>query len=166
MITTQHEHFDAVIIGTGQAGKPLAGAFAEAGWRTAVLERDRVGGTCVVRGCTPTKTMAACARVAYLARKAGDYGVQKGEVSVDMEIVRQRKRDIVDSWSKGSRNGMERHDTLELIMGDARFVDERTVAVVLEEGGIRRIEAAPSHPLPRPRNVQAVPHTPNGVQDD
>lgn len=68
------EHLDAIIIGTGQGGKPLAGAFAEARWRTAILERDRVGGTCVVRGCTPTKTMLASARIAYLARRAADYG--------------------------------------------------------------------------------------------
>jgi len=135
------EHLDAIIIGTGQAGKPLAGAFAEAGWRTAIVERDRVGGTCVVRGCTPTKTMVASARVAHLARRAADYGVRTGTVSVDMVGVRRRKRDIVDSWSEGSRRGMERHDTLELIMGDARFVDERSVEVALEEGGVRRLEA-------------------------
>ncbi len=141
MNPTETEHLDALIIGTGQAGKPLAGAFAEAGWRTAIVERDRVGGTCVVRGCTPTKTMVASARVAHLARRAGDYGVRTGTVSVDMEVVRRRKRDIVDSWSEGSRRGMERHETLELIMGDARFVDERTVEVALEEGGVRRLKA-------------------------
>jgi pyruvate/2-oxoglutarate dehydrogenase complex dihydrolipoamide dehydrogenase (E3) component len=133
------EPFDAIIIGTGQAGKPLAGAFAEAGWKTAIIERDRVGGTCVVRGCTPTKTMVASARVAHLARRAGDYGVESGSVTVDMEAVRRRKRTIVDEWSEGSREGMTRHETLELIMGDARFVDERAVEVRLQDGGTRRL---------------------------
>lgn len=136
------EQLDAVIIGTGQGGKPLAGALAEAGWKCAIVEKDeRVGGTCVVCGCTPTKTMVASARVAHLARRAGDYGVRTGEVSVDLEKVRQRKRDIVESWSSGSRKGMERHDTLELIMGEARFVGERKLEIALQDGGTRRLAA-------------------------
>lgn len=135
------EHLDAIIIGTGQGGKPLAGALAEARWSTAIIERDRVGGTCVVRGCTPTKTMLASARIAYLARRAADYGVLTGEVTVDLPAVRKRKRDIVDSWSEGSRKGMERHETLELIMGEARFTAPREVEVTLNEGGTRRLVA-------------------------
>lgn len=134
------ERLDAVVIGTGQGGKPLAGALAEAGWRCAIIERDRVGGTCVVRGCTPTKTMLASARVAHLARRADDYGVTVGSVRVQLPTVRQRKRDIVDAWSSGSRNGMERHETLELIFGEARFVGPRSVAVSLREGGERTLE--------------------------
>jgi len=133
------ERYDAIIIGTGQGGKPLAGALAEAGWNAAIIEKDRVGGTCVVRGCTPTKTMIASARVAHLAARAADYGVRTGEVSVDLEKVRTRKRDIVDAWSEGSRRGMERHDTLELVMGEARFVGEREVEVDLNDGGTRRL---------------------------
>ena len=69
------ENFDAIIIGTGQSGKPLAGALGAAGWKTAVIERKHVGGTCINYGCTPTKTMVASARVAYLARRGADYGV-------------------------------------------------------------------------------------------
>jgi pyruvate/2-oxoglutarate dehydrogenase complex dihydrolipoamide dehydrogenase (E3) component len=135
------EHLDAIIIGTGQGGKPLAGALAEARWRTAIIERDRVGGTCVVRGCTPTKTMLASARVAHLARRAGDFGVRTGDVSVDLEAVRRRKRDIVDSWSAGSQKGIQRHETLELVMGTARFTGPRSVEVALNEGGVRRLTA-------------------------
>ncbi len=141
MSSTETDRLDALVIGTGQAGKPLAGAIAEAGWRAAIVERDRVGGTCVIRGCTPTKAMVASARVAHLARRASDYGVRTGSISVDMEVVRKRKRDIVDSWSEGSRKGMERHDSLELVMGHARFVDDGTVEVVLQEGGTRRLQA-------------------------
>lgn len=135
------EKLDAIIIGTGQGGKPLAGALAEAGWRAAIIERDRVGGTCVVRGCTPTKTMLASARIAHLAGRAGDYGVRTGDVSTDLEVVRRRKRDIVDSWSAGSERGMTRHDTLELIKGTARFSAPRTVEVDLNEGGTRQLTA-------------------------
>jgi pyruvate/2-oxoglutarate dehydrogenase complex dihydrolipoamide dehydrogenase (E3) component len=135
------ERFDAIIIGTGQGGKPLAGDLAQAGWRTAIVERDRVGGTCVVRGCTPTKTMIASARVAHLARRAGDYGVRTGDVSVDLEVVRRRKRDIVDSWSAGSKRGMQRHETLELVEGTARFSGPRMVTVDLNAGGHRTLTA-------------------------
>lgn len=135
------ERLDAVIIGTGQAGKPLAGALAEARWSTAIIERGRVGGTCVIDGCTPTKTMAASARVAYLARRAADYGVRTGPVTVDMEVVRARKRAVVDSFSAGSEKGMRRHETLELVLGEATFVGPRTVEVRLREGGTRRFEA-------------------------
>lgn len=141
MSTPNTERFDAVIIGTGQAGKPLAGALAEAGRKAAIIEMDRVGGTCVIRGCTPTKTMVASARVAHLARRGGDYGVRTGSVSVDMAVVRRRKRKIVDSWSEASRKGMERHDTLELIMGEARFVGHRTLEVRLDGGGARHLTA-------------------------
>jgi pyruvate/2-oxoglutarate dehydrogenase complex dihydrolipoamide dehydrogenase (E3) component len=136
------EPHDAIIIGTGQGGKPLAGALAEAGWKTAIIEKaDRVGGTCVVTGCTPTKTMIASARVAYLARRAADYGVRTGPVDVDMRAVRKRKRDIVESWSSGSRRGLERHGTLELLMGHARFTGSREITVDMHEGGARVLTA-------------------------
>jgi pyruvate/2-oxoglutarate dehydrogenase complex dihydrolipoamide dehydrogenase (E3) component len=135
------ERLDAIIIGTGQAGKPLAGALAGAGWKTAIIEKGRVGGTCVIDGCTPTKTMIASARVAHLARRAADYGVRVGGVEVDLSAVRQRKRDVVDDFSTASERGMQRHETLELIFGEARFVDAREIEVRLNDGGTRRLAA-------------------------
>src|SRR5579871_4385613 len=101
------ERFDAIVLGTGQAGKPLALDLAGAGRRTAVVEREYVGGTCINVGCTPTKTMVASARVAYLARRAADYGVRHGDVSVDLEVVRKRKRDIATSFRSGSERRLE-----------------------------------------------------------
>src|SRR3954468_20154297 len=101
------EHYDAIIIGAGQSGGPLSTALAEAGWKTAIIEREHVGGTCVNEGCTPTKTMVASARVAYLARRGADYGVQTGPVSVDMEVVRQRKRAIVTSFRNSGQRRLE-----------------------------------------------------------
>src|SRR2546429_7223536 len=95
-------HYDAIIIGAGQAGGPLSTTLAQAGWKTAIIERIHVGGTCINEGCTPTKTMVASARVAYLARRGADYGVHTGPVTVDMVKVRQRKRDIVDSFRGAS----------------------------------------------------------------
>src|SRR6266480_4619445 len=98
----EKSHYDAIVIGAGQSGGPLSSALARAGKRTALVEREHIGGTCINEGCTPTKTMVASARVAYLARRAADYGVQVGPVSVDMLRVRQRKRAIVDSFRSGS----------------------------------------------------------------
>ena len=80
-------HFDAIVIGSGQGGNPLAKALSDKGKRTAMIERADVGGTCINTGCTPTKTMVASAEVAYLARRAKDYGVRTGEISVDMTVV-------------------------------------------------------------------------------
>lgn len=135
------ERFDAVVVGTGQGGKPLARALAQAGRTTAIVERDRVGGTCVVRGCTPTKTMVASARVAYLARRSDDYGVETGPVSVDMETVRKRKRTMVDRWVSGARDGLESRENLELVFGEARFRAPREIEIDLRDGGTRRLAA-------------------------
>src|SRR5215813_10011541 len=100
-------HYDAIIIGAGQAGVPLARAFAEAGHKTAFIEREHVGGTCVNEGCTPTKTMVASARVAYLARRGADYGVQTGELGIDLVKVRLRKRDIVERFRSHNQRPIE-----------------------------------------------------------
>lgn len=135
------EEFDLIIIGAGQAGGPLAGAFAQAGRRTALVEATHVGGTCINEGCTPTKTMVASARVAHLARRAADYGVQTGPVSVDLGVVRRRKRNIVDSWRAGSEGRLER-DGVELLMGAAQFTGPKTLTVTLNAGGTRELEAA------------------------
>jgi pyruvate/2-oxoglutarate dehydrogenase complex dihydrolipoamide dehydrogenase (E3) component len=135
------EQCDDLVIGTGQAGKPLAGALAAAGRRVVIVERDRVGGTCVVRGCTPSKTMAASARVAYLARRARDYGVLTGPVRVKMGKVRARKRAIVNEAIRGSRQGLEDQASLELICGEARFVSDRTIRIEAPGSPPRRVRA-------------------------
>ena len=136
------DSFDAIIIGSGQAGKPLAMELAHAGWKTALIEREHVGGTCINTGCTPTKTMAASARVAYLARRAADYGVQVGEVSVDQSVVRARKRAMVERFRNYGQNKLEHTDKVTLLFGAASFVDARTVAVKLADGGRRTLISA------------------------
>src|SRR5579859_4659736 len=115
------EHYDAIVIGAGQAGGPLSTALVQAGRKTALIEREHVGGTCINEGCTPTKTMVASARVAYLARRAADYGVQTGPISVDMAKVRERKRGIVEKFRGGSERGLAKLAGLEVIRGEARF---------------------------------------------
>lgn len=127
---TQRRSYDAIVVGTGQAGKPLAKSLAESGMRTAIVEsNEKVGGSCVVDGCTPTKTMVASARVAHLVGRAGDYGVRTGTTSVDLAKVRERKRAIVELFSGGSRKGLERQDNLDLIFGEASFSGPRTMRV-------------------------------------
>jgi pyruvate/2-oxoglutarate dehydrogenase complex dihydrolipoamide dehydrogenase (E3) component len=138
---TNSQQYDAIIIGSGQAGTPLSTALAGAGMRTALIERKHVGGTCINEGCTPTKTMVASGRVAYLARRAADYGVHTGPISVDMAKVRQRKRDIVDSFRNGSQSRIEKTDNLELIFGQASFTGPKTVVVRLQDGGERILSA-------------------------
>ena len=135
------ESFDAIVIGSGQGANPLCIALAQAGWRTALIERKHVGGTCVNEGCTPTKTMVASARVAYLARRAGDYGVHTGEIRVDMQRVRQRKRDIVNSFRGGSEKRLESTKNLELIFGEASFTGAKSVLVRPRDGGERTLTA-------------------------
>lgn len=134
-------HYDAVVIGAGQSGGPLAGALAGAGRKTALVEREHVGGTCINEGCTPTKTMVASARSAYLARRAGDYGVQIDcETPVEMEAVRRRKREIVNSFRGGSERRLDEAG-VELIRGEARFTGPKTLEVRLEDGSTTELTA-------------------------
>src|SRR5690349_15079636 len=98
-------NYDAIVIGTGQAGPALARRLVAAGWKVAIIERKLFGGTCVNTGCTPTKTLVASAYAAHLARRAADYGVSiAGAVDVDMKAVKARKDAVVGT----SREGLER----------------------------------------------------------
>jgi pyruvate/2-oxoglutarate dehydrogenase complex dihydrolipoamide dehydrogenase (E3) component len=135
------EHYQAIVIGSGQGGTPLCRALAEAGLRTALVERSHIGGTCVNEGCTPTKTMVASGRVAYLAHRAKDYGVQTGEIRIDMHRVRQRKRDIVDSFRNGSQARLEKTPNLDLIFGEASFTGPKTLTVRMKDGVERTLSA-------------------------
>lgn len=135
------EKFEAIIIGTGQGGMPLAQALNQAGWNTAIIERKYVGGTCINYGCTPTKTMVASARVAYLTRRAGDFGVRVPSVSVDLGEVRQRKQQVVESFRGGSEQRLTDAENIELIRGHGRFTDSHTVEVELDDNGSRHLTA-------------------------
>ena len=134
-------HYDAIILGSGQAGNPLAVALSAKGKRTAMIERAAVGGTCVNYGCTPTKTMVASAEVAYLARRASDYGITVGQVSVDMLAVRERKRGIVKTWREGSEKRLKQAQLVDLIYGEGSFVGPKQLRVRLNNGGERMLTA-------------------------
>ena len=131
---TTSKHYDAIVIGSGQGGNPLSMALARANLRTALIERSHVGGTCINEGCTPTKTMVASGRVAYLARRAADYGVHIGPVSVDIQRVRQRKRDIVNSFRGGIQRRIEATSNLDLVFGEASFSSPKSIIVRSKDG--------------------------------
>jgi pyruvate/2-oxoglutarate dehydrogenase complex dihydrolipoamide dehydrogenase (E3) component len=131
---------DLIVIGAGQGGGPLAGAFARAGRTVALIERAHVGGTCVNVGCTPTKTMIASARVAHLAHRASHYGVDVGSVSVDMARVVQRKRSVVESFRNGSSRSLERAG-VEVVHASARFVAAHKIELTTDTGASRVLSA-------------------------
>ncbi|HET9000840.1 MAG TPA: mercuric reductase [bacterium] len=133
------QHYDAIVVGSGQGGNPLAKALAVAGRKTAMVEREHVGGTCINEGCTPTKTMVASGRVAYLARRGGDFGIRTGPVGVDQAKVRERKRTIVNAWRDGGERGLRKTKGLDLLLGEARFTGPKTLEVRVTGGDPRTL---------------------------
>jgi pyruvate/2-oxoglutarate dehydrogenase complex dihydrolipoamide dehydrogenase (E3) component len=121
--------FDAIIIGTGQAGPSLAGRLDAAGMRVAIIERHLVGGTCVNTGCKPTKTLVASAYAAQMARRGAEYGVSSGAVSVDMHVVEARARKVILDSRKGNEDWLGGMAGVELIRGHARFDGPGAVTV-------------------------------------
>ena len=121
--------YDAIVIGSGQAGGPLSQKLADRGWTVALVEKEHLGGTCVNTGCTPTKTMMASAQVAHYARNADRWGVRTGQVSVDLLKVVARKDRVVGQSRSGLNRKVEERKTLHLVRGHARFIGPHTVRV-------------------------------------
>jgi len=122
------EHYDAIVIGTGQAGPSLAVRLAKAGHRVAVIERNRFGGTCVNTGCIPTKALVASARVAYVARHAGDFGVEiGGPISVDMKRVKARKDEIAGASETGVEKMLRSTPNCTVYKAQAKFRSDREI---------------------------------------
>jgi dihydrolipoamide dehydrogenase len=133
--------YDAIIIGAGQAGVPLAKRIAKAGKKTAIVERRFVGGTCINDGCTPTKTWVASAKMAYMASKSKDLGVDIKSFKIDMKRIKKRKDDVVMLFRNGSQHGLEKTKGVDLIFGDAVFTGEKTISVKLENGHKKELKA-------------------------
>ncbi|WP_176501571.1 FAD-containing oxidoreductase [Sphingomonas sp. HMP9] len=155
--------FDAIIVGAGQAGPPLAGRLTAAGMTVALIERKLVGGTCVNTGCMPTKTLVASAYAAHLARRASDFGIATGEVTVDMPAVAARARKVVMDARSGNERWLEGMAGLTFLRGHARFTGPRTIAVDGEDMTAPRIflNVGGRASVPDMPGVGDVPHLDN-----
>ncbi len=128
------KEFDAIVVGSGQGGNPIALALAGAGWQVALAEGKHVGGSCINTGCTPTKTMIASARIAHLTGRAAEYGLDSATGSVNFSKVRRRKDKVVESFREGSRQRLLSTPNISLLEGYARFVGKKQLEVELAEG--------------------------------
>ena len=148
------ENYDAIIIGTGQAGPSLAQRMTREGMKTAIIERKLFGGTCVNVGCIPTKALVASARAAHMARRGSDFGVTiEGQIKVDMKQVKARKDAIVKQSNNGVTNWLKNMDNLTVYEGHGRFESANTVRVngdlleaeriILNVGALARIPDMP-----------------------
>jgi pyruvate/2-oxoglutarate dehydrogenase complex dihydrolipoamide dehydrogenase (E3) component len=126
--------YDAIVIGSGQGGVPLAKKLAKANWKVALIERKWVGGTCINVGCTPTKTMISSGHVAHLVQRSADFGIHTNGFSVNMEEVLKRKNSVVMSFREGSTKGLLKTDNLDLLFGNAAFSGPKEITVVKEDG--------------------------------
>src|SRR5258706_11044507 len=160
----QATHYDAIVIGSSQGGRLLPIALAKAGRNVALIERGHVGGTCVNVGCTPTKTMVASARVAYLARRGADYGVHTGPISVDMQVVRKRKQGIVEVARSDLESRITATQGLDLLRGRAHFIAPKTLEVHLKSGETQQLTAPmifiDTGDRPKPLTIKGVESVP------
>ncbi len=155
--------YDALIIGTGQAGFPLAAALSKRGETVAICDGGFIGGTCVNVGCSPTKTLVASARVAHMARRAADFGVTVGEVSIDFARVMKRQKDIVKKFNRGVKDQLTQDEKITLYRKNATFIDAHTVKVgkeILEANRIY-INTGARATLPDIAGLKDVPYLTN-----
>jgi pyruvate/2-oxoglutarate dehydrogenase complex dihydrolipoamide dehydrogenase (E3) component len=150
---------DVIIIGSGQAGVPLAARLAAAGKRVLIAEQAELGGTCVNSGCTPTKTMIASARAAHVARTSERLGVKTGNVRVDLSTIVDRKNAIIARWRDGVMKRLSAGERIKLVRGHARFTGERQVEINGEEhrAEIVVINVGARPEVPAIRGLESVP---------
>ncbi|MEX2231174.1 MAG: mercuric reductase [Cyclobacteriaceae bacterium] len=157
--------FDAIIIGSGQGGTPLAKKLAESGYKTALIERRWVGGTCVNDGCTPTKAMVASAKMAFTISNSDALGIHVQRLTVDISKIISRQQDMVTSFRDGSEKKLTSTDKLDLIYGEASFIDRKKLLIKKNTGGSEEITSdlifidtgtIPS--VPRIDGIEAVPY--------
>lgn len=133
--------FDAIIIGSGQGGTPLAKALAKAKWKTALIEKEFAGGTCINYGCTPTKTIISCAKTAYNVRHAKEWGINAVKPAVDIKAIMKFKNRIVNESRSGLYDGLTSTPNLTYIEGAAKFTGFKELSVALNKGGMMQLKA-------------------------
>ena len=159
------KRYDAIVIGSGQGGNPLCHKLADHGWRVALIEKEHLGGTCINTGCTPTKTMVASAQVAHYARNAARWGVESGEVRVDLPKVVKRKNTIVESFRSGQQKNVDKRPNLDLYRGHGRFTGPRNVQVGGETLESERIfiDTGTRTDIPKIEGLNTVPYLTNST---
>ena len=157
--------YDAIVIGSGQAGNPLCQKLADHGWTVALIEKEHLGGTCVNTGCTPTKTMVASAQVAHYARHAARWGVRSSDVSVDLAKIVARKNQIVGQMRGGLERKVQQRKNLHLYRGHARFLDPHRLRVgdQVLEGERVFINTGTRVAVPPLDGLDAVPYLTNAT---
>ncbi len=133
--------YDAIIIGAGQAGIPLARKLGKAGMRTAIIEQRLIGGTCINDGCTPTKTMIASAKMAWQAANSEKWGLKVEKYAVNMQAVLQRKNEIVERFRNGATRSLQKVENIDIIFGAASFSAKKVVEIRLNDGGTETLTA-------------------------
>jgi pyruvate/2-oxoglutarate dehydrogenase complex dihydrolipoamide dehydrogenase (E3) component len=141
MKESETKRYDAIVIGAGQAGGPLAKKLALAGKKTALIEKRFIGGTCINDGCTPTKSWVASAKAAYMATKSAELGINVKSFKVDMVAIKKRKDKIVLQFRNGTQKGLEKTPGLDVIFGDATFSSDKQIVVKLNKGGTQNLSA-------------------------
>ncbi|WP_028296902.1 mercuric reductase [Olivibacter sitiensis] len=130
------QQYDVIIIGSGQAGNPLAMKMAKAGRKVALIEKRALGGRCVNDGCIPTKAMISSAKIAYLSKTSATVGIHNKETVIDMPAIKQRKDTIVERFNKGTKRNLARYkDKLDIIMGEATFTGKKELSVAMNDTG-------------------------------
>ncbi|PWS30164.1 mercuric reductase [Pedobacter paludis] len=135
------KHFDAIIIGSGQAGVPLAKKLAQAGKKTAIIEKGNIGGTCINVGCTPTKAMVASARAVYQAKKASELGIEITDVKVNLKKIKNRKDEIVETFRASAQKGLETTKGLTVFHGEAKFSASKELTITTSAGKEEKVTA-------------------------
>ncbi|HEX9581311.1 MAG TPA: mercuric reductase [Gemmatimonadales bacterium] len=155
--------FKAIVIGSGQAGDPLARELADRGWTVALIEREHLGGSCINYGCTPTKTMLASAQIAHYSRRAAEFGVRVGSVDIDLAAVVARKNQLVLQWRQGHEKGVAKRPGITLFRDTARFTGPHSVAVGGEELSAEHVFInTGTRPLVLPiKGIERVPYLTN-----
>jgi len=133
--------YDAIIIGVGQAGSPLASTLSGKGWKTAVIERQHPGGSCVNYGCTPTKTMVASASVSHIVSTAAEVGIEATAPKTNFQQVIKRRDEIVKQWREGVEKTIFESDNIDYFFGEASFASKKQIKVTLNEGGEEELTA-------------------------
>src|SRR5690606_14908550 len=127
-------HYDAIILGAGQSGMPLARQISKKGFKVALIEQEQIGGTCINDNCSPTKTMVASAKVAHMVGRAGDFGVEVPAFTVNQKKVKKRKQHIVELFRGGAQTSLDKAENIEIIKGKGTFDTDKVIRVTDKNG--------------------------------